>query len=49
MEYYLYNQKLLYGELSLNEFMGNAKFKYNFENLSVVEANCKKSVLKEGL
>ena len=30
-KYYLYNQKLLYGELSLNEFIGNVKFKYNFE------------------
>ena len=30
---YLYNQKLLYGELSLNEFIGNVKFKYNFAKL----------------
>ena len=30
-KYYLYNQKLLYGELSLSEFIGKVKFKYNFE------------------
>ena len=30
-KYYLYNQKLLNRELSLNEFLANVKFKYNFE------------------
>ena len=30
-KYYLYNQKLLNRELSLNEFLVNVKFKYNFE------------------
>ena len=34
-KYYLYNRKLLYGELSLNEFIGNVKFKYNFEKFQV--------------
>ncbi len=32
-KYYLYNQKLLNGKLSLNEFLANVKFKYNFENV----------------
>ena len=36
-KYYLYNQKLFHSELSLNEFIGNANFRYNFENLSGVE------------
>ena len=31
VKYYLYNQKLLNRELSLNEFLANVKFKYNFE------------------
>ena len=30
-KYYLYNQKLLNRELSLNEFLANVKVKYNFE------------------
>ena len=30
-KYYLYNQKLLNRELSLNEFLANVIFKYNFE------------------
>ena len=30
-KYYLYNQKLLNRELSLNECLANVKFKYNFE------------------
>ena len=30
-KYYLYNQKLLHGELSVNEFIANLKHKYIFE------------------
>jgi len=33
-KYYLYNQKLIHGELSVNEFIVNIKHKYVFEKLS---------------
>ena len=33
--YYLYNQKLLHGELSVKEFAENLKFKYAFETFHV--------------
>lgn len=31
-KYYLYNHKWLHGELSVNEFIINLKYKYLFEN-----------------
>jgi len=34
-KYYLYNQKLIHGELSVNEFIVNLKHKYVFEKLFV--------------
>ncbi|KAL9977428.1 hypothetical protein ACROYT_G014829, partial [Oculina patagonica] len=33
-KYYVYNQKLLNGKLSLNEFLANVKFKYIFEKFN---------------
>ena len=34
-KYYLYNQKLIHGELSVNEFIVNLKHKYVFEKFFV--------------
>ena len=33
-KYYLYNQKLMHGEISVNEFIANLKYKFIFEKLS---------------
>ena len=33
-KYYLYNQKLMHGEISVNEFVANLKYRFIFEKLS---------------
>ena len=39
-KYYLYNQKLIHGELSVNEFIVNLKHKYIFEKFELPKQWC---------
>ena len=36
-KYYLYNQKLIHGQLSVNEFIVNLKYKYIFEKFELLK------------
>ena len=48
-KYYLYNQKLLHGELLLKEYIGNVNLKYNFEKFKCSWSDVERSVMQDAL